>query len=143
MKMLDNWRSLEEFGFDVLTGESCGYMLRLLTDVTARGKRILEKCLDCELKLHDNWNSGRKGDPHIGSIMLSPHMFPPIAAFSLLDAGYREAWILKSGTVIGIAQDEDPDHIKTWRSIYENQMDRILRNVSVPRNEHMMSGRTV
>jgi hypothetical protein len=142
MKRLENWRSLDEFGIDLLTGESCGYMFRYLCDVTARGKRIIEKCLDCELKLHENWNRGSPSDPHIGSVMLSPQFFAPLAAFALLDDGFAEVWILKSGTVVGIEKDEDPERSKFWRTAYEGHIDRILRNVA-PRHTHQMSGRTV
>jgi hypothetical protein len=143
MKLLDTWDQLAEFGIVYLTSESCGYMFRSLCDVTARGKRSIEQCLDCELVLHENWNTGSESDPHIGSIMLSSHMFPPLAAFAFLEAGFAEVWVLKSGAVVGIAADEPPDELTIWRSFCDGQVDRILRSTSAPRNQHQMTGRTV
>ena len=59
---------LSHYGIVPLTGEACGLMYRILFDVTARGKKILEKAFDVsELRLRENWNRGTDDDPHVGS----------------------------------------------------------------------------
>ena len=59
-------------------------LYRLLCDVTASGKKIIEKTLGCGLDLPENWNSGSKDDPHIGAIMLAFEFLIPIGIFALL-----------------------------------------------------------
>jgi hypothetical protein len=143
MKSVTCWRDLEQFGIDLLTGEACGYMYRFLCDVTAKGKTTIEKCLDCSLTLHENWNGGSKDDPHVGSIMLSQEMFAPLAAFGLLEAGFAEVWLMKNGSVFGIAQDDPPEEVTRWKEFHRNNVTRILRGKDPARNLHHMSGRTV
>ena len=43
MKSVHCWNDLEKFGVVLLTGEACGLSYRLLCDVTARGKKTLER----------------------------------------------------------------------------------------------------
>lgn len=143
MKSVTCWRDLEQFGIDLLTGEACGYMYRFLCDVTANGKAAIEKCLDCSLTLHENWNSGSEHDPHIGSIMLSQEMFAPLAAFCLLEAGFIEVWLMKTGAAFGIAQDDLPEDVQRWKQFHQNDVCHILRSKAPARNQHQMTGRTV
>jgi hypothetical protein len=53
MKSIRCWDDLSRYGILPLTGEACGLSYRLLCDVTAAGKRIIEKALDvANLGLH-------------------------------------------------------------------------------------------
>ena len=93
MKTIVRWDHLSEFGIIPLTGESCGLGYRILCDVTAKGKIILEKCLGIpDLRLPPNWNTGSEAEPHVGSIMLAPELLVPIAVFALLENGCKEVW---------------------------------------------------
>jgi hypothetical protein len=145
MICIHNWRDLQAFGIDYLTGESCGYMYRGLFDVTARGKKILEQYFAIkELQLAEPWNRGDPSDPHVGSIMMSPELIKPIAAFALLDAGCTEVWLFKdSSSVEGIEKDNDEEMVDYLRKIYMDRFDRILRahGTAGDRNIHAMSGR--
>jgi hypothetical protein len=142
MKRIDNLRDLEAHGIEALTGESDAFSYRILCDVTARGKRIIERTLDTKLTLSENWNSGTKDNPSIGSLLLPLEFVPSIAVFALLsDTDICEVWLLKSGSVVGFGV-EDVDMKEALRKHYEGQ----FRNVFYPRPQdrhvHQMTGRT-
>ena len=42
MKTISSWDDLKAYGIDPLTAEACGLGYRLLCDLTAEGKKILE-----------------------------------------------------------------------------------------------------
>ena len=114
-------------------------MYRILCDITEDGKRVIEKCLSCELRPPENWNSGA-----IGSIMLSPEMLVPIAVFALLEAGCREVYIVE-GTVVGMESDDTGETLDHFRRYHG---DRIKRRFAYTgpfqdRNQHQMSGRVL
>jgi hypothetical protein len=68
MKSIRSWDDLSAYGIVPLTGEACGLSYRILCDVTARGKKTLEKALSvAQLGLQENWNHGTDSDPHVGS----------------------------------------------------------------------------
>ncbi len=68
MKSIRSWDDLSAHGIVPLTGEACGLSYRILCDVTARGKKTLEKALGvAQLGLQDNWNHGSADDAHVGS----------------------------------------------------------------------------
>src|SRR2546425_5225872 len=79
MKTIDKWDDLTKFGIEPLTGESCGLGYRLLCDVTARGKRVLEQCLGLrDLGAQPPWNRGSDADPHVGSVLLAYPLLVPV-----------------------------------------------------------------
>lgn len=142
MKRIDTIRDLEQFGVDALTGESDTHMYRILCDCTAQGKKIIERTLATELTLSENWNSGTKADPHIGSLLLPLEFVPSIGVFALLsDTQISEVWLLKTGSVVGFGV-EDVDLKEALQKHYEGQ----IRNVFYPRpsdrHVHLMTGRT-
>jgi len=56
MKTINCWDDLSRYGIVLLTGEACGLSYRLLCDVTAAGKRVIEKALGiAQLGLHESW----------------------------------------------------------------------------------------
>ena len=134
-------------GLVPLTGEACGLSYRILCDVTARGKKTLEKALSiAQLGLHENWNHGNADDPHVGSLMLAPDLLPFIG-------GVRPA----GGRLPGGLADQGPARSSAsrpmtrriaWRSfkrIHANDLARRFgyAGTAGDRNQHMMTGRVV
>lgn len=141
MKAIHNWKDLQPFGIDALTGESDKHMYRILCDVTQRGKRILERMMDVQLTLHDNWNSGAKDDPHIGSLLIPHEFVPSIAVFCLLsDTSVTEVWLMKSGSVLGFGV-EDVDLKERLRTHHEGELRKVFYPLPCDRNVHAMTGR--
>src|SRR3954469_23798003 len=117
MKPVHSWNDLERYGIIPLTGESCGLGYRLLCDVTAQGKNVLEKCLGTpNLNLPESWNRGSEQDPHVGCIMLAHEMLRPLAVFALLESGCKEVYLVKD-SVYGIEASDPPtaiEDVKRW-----------------------------
>ena len=87
MKVLSNWRHLEEYGIFMLTGEACAMGMRLLCDLTAEGVDWVSSFLGAgEIdrdQWPDNWNSGEDDNPHIASVMLLPNAFLSLVVLSM------------------------------------------------------------
>ena len=98
MKTINCWDDLSQYGIVPLTGEACGLSYRILCDVTAAGKRIIEKALDvAQLGSAQNWNTGKAEDRHVGCIMLAPE---------ILSLGSSPCWstaVVKSGELKAMA----------------------------------------
>jgi hypothetical protein len=137
MKTVSCWDHLRPYGIDALTGEACSLMYRLLCDITEQGKRVIEKCLSCELRPPENWNAGA-----VGAIMLTPEMLVPIAVFALLEAGCREVYVI-GGAVVGIEADDAEAEVQTLLRHHEGQVGRrfAYHGPHRDRNQHQMSGR--
>jgi hypothetical protein len=72
-------------------GNPTSTCIRILCDVTAKGKAVIERVLDVKLEVHDASNGGKKDDPHIGSLLLPYEFVTAIAAFALLsETGSRK-----------------------------------------------------
>lgn len=106
MKTIACWNDLRDHGISILTGEACGLTYRFLCDVTERGKKLLEQCLDVRIDLAEPWNCGA-----IGSVMLPSEMLVPLGVFALLEAGCREVW-LKDGVLLGVEETDDEQALK-------------------------------
>lgn len=144
MKLISKWDDLRPYGIDVLTGESCGLGYRLLCDVTATGKRVLEKALGIkELILFPNWNQGSSHDPHIGSVMLVPELLVPIGVFALLEHGCTEVWRVQDHGLLGIEPHDTPEVVEEYkRGIGAAGIRHFAyRGTAGDRNVHVMSGR--
>ena len=144
MKSIRTWDDLSAHGIIPLTGEACGLSYRILCDVTARGKKIIEKALDvAQLGLRENWNHGNSDDPHIGCVMLAPELLPFLGVFALLEGGCREVWLTKSRQVLGIEADDVPDRVVAMQRHCGEEMVRrfAYAGTAGDRNQHVMSGR--
>lgn len=143
MKRIQNWNDLRPYGLHLLSGESCGLTYRRLCDVTEQGKRVLEKCLSCELRLSERWDRGAPEEPHVGSIMLAPQMLAPLGVFALLEAGCTEVWLYTNGSLLGIESDDAPDLIERCRKLAPEALARTFRygGTASDHNVHVMSGR--
>lgn len=148
MHKIQCWDDLRPFGIEMLTGEACGLSYRVLCDVTQKGKQTIEKTLGvANLGLADNWNRGALDDPHVGSIMLVPELFIPLAIFALLEHGCREVWRTKSEGLVGIEQADDPERVEAIKRMYADT-DNFARRYAYAgttgdRNRHEMTGRVM
>ena len=143
MKAIRCWNDLREYGIDLLTGEACGLSYRLLCDVTARGKRTLEKALSIQqLGLAENWNHGSDDDEHVGSIMLAPGLLPVIGIYALLDHGCREVWLTKDGRLIGIEQSDTTAAVDSFMDRHAHSLVRTYTYTGTPSewNQRLTSG---
>ena len=139
MKTVSHWDGLREFGIDLLTGEACSLMYRLLCDLTQSGKRIVERCLSVQIQ-SENWNSGSKEDPHVASIMLTHEMLVPLAVFALLESGCREVWVTDH-TAIGVEPDDTDDEVERMKRVHKPVRRFAFHGRIQDRNQHQMSGR--
>lgn len=142
MQHVQSWRDLERYGIELLTGEACGLMYRLLCDVTAEGQKVIEKCFGITVTLTEPWNSGRADDPHVGSILLPPTMLLPLGVFALLESGCTEVWQI-GDSLIGMEPTDTTDERERAEQVYGDRRNRIFRygGTAGDRNVHMMSGR--
>jgi hypothetical protein len=141
MKTVSSWRDLEQFGIVALTGEACGLNYRVLFDLTAQGKRIIEKCFACELTLAEPWNGGSKENPHIGSIMLTHEMLMPAGVFALLESGCTEVWKTNE-SLLGIEQSDKQETLEALQRHHGLMRRFAYRGTAGDRNVHRMTGRT-
>jgi len=144
MKTISSWNDLAPFGIEFLTGESCGLGWRILCDVTANGKRVLEKCFGIpNMALAENWNRGGEQGPHVGSIMLTPEMYTPVAVFALLESDCKEVWLYENGNLRGISPSDPPDQVAAWDQVAPDALVRKFsyKGTAGDRNVHLMSGR--
>lgn len=145
MKTIGSWLDLQPYGIVPLTGEACGLMYRILFDVTAKGKKVVERCFGIPtMTFAEPWNRGTEEDPHVGSIMLTQEMLVPLAVFALLENGCREAYLM-GGAVFGVEADDPPDAAETMRKVYRVEYARRFSygGTEGDRNTHAMSGRVV
>ena len=146
---------LKFFGFSCLTGEACSYSMRLLYDVSERGKRHFEAFIgNIEIKEGSNWNSGfieRKGEEKVksvGSILLPTYGTTLIKKLMIFCALQEDYHILVLSNSIEISKDEK-ELEKAWNDIITlipdnkeyNKAYKIINNRTSGRNTHQMSGR--
>ena len=146
MKKIKCWDDLSAFGIVPLTGEACGLSYRILCDVTARGKKTLEKALSiAQLGLRENWNRGNPDAPHVGSVMLAPELLAFVGVFALLESGCREVWLTKGRSVIGIEPADEADRVESFKRFHADDLVRRFgySGTAGDRNQHVMSGRVV
>lgn len=162
-KTISGWRDLEEYGIEVLTGESCAYSMRLLCDLDQNGEQLIKeffgipqntyhRCPECgeadtyRTQLGQNWNhTGCTPLPHIASVMLSRNIFTDLAVYLLLREGYGVV-ILRQNKATGYTREVWEDE---FRDIFEKAGYTGYRVYTQPtgparngRHVHMMSGRT-
>ena len=144
MKTISSWDDLSRHGIVPLTGEACGLMYRILCDVTALGKKTLEKALGvAELKLHESWNRGTDGDPHVGSVMLAREVLPFVGVFALLEDGCPEVWLTKGNALVGIEPTDREEDVERFKQFHASDLARrfAYSGTAGDRNQHVMSGR--
>lgn len=145
MKTIDKWDDLTKFGIEPLTAEACGLGYRILCDVTASGKKILEQCLGLrDLGAQSPWNRGSDADPHVGSVMLAHVFLVPIGIFALLESGCTEVWHYKNGSLLGVEPSDPQERVTLSRGVVHEAIVRTFRygGTAGDRNVHTMTKRT-
>ena len=144
MKTINCWDDLTRYGVIPLTGEACGLMYRILFDVTASGKRILEKAFAiAELGLNESWNRGSDDDPHVGSLMMAREFLPFVGIFALLEDRCPEVWLTKGNGLVGIETSDAAEDVQRFRQFHARDVVRrfAYSGTAGDRNRHVMSGR--
>jgi hypothetical protein len=152
MKKIDCWDDMRAHGVDALTGEACGYAMRLLCDVTEDGRDLIQRFLGGTVAIQpaSNWNGGSANDPHVGSILLPRSILPELAAFTLLYTTSETAIVTFSdGRVASLDAErfqryQELDAERDDDSKFPRMIDRVWRRpteTSSERNRHAMSGR--
>jgi hypothetical protein len=143
LRTIRSWNDLEEFGIVALTGEACGYSMRILCDVTTVGKAFLERFFGGNVQIRDgsNWNGKSSAGTHVGSVLLPYSILSDLGAFLLAFTAGPESVVcsLEGGTVVELdGQPEDME--ETGRGII-----RYYKRSDAPgtgdRNRHAASGR--
>ena len=146
MKTISSWSDLRAYGIDVLTGEACGLMYRLLCDVTASGGKLIEKTLSINrIEFAPPWNGGAPDDPHVGSILVPPEWRQALGVFALLEFGCREVWLSQNGALLGIEPSDSPEMIERSKQMCPEALVRTFayQGTAGDRNLHVMSGRVM
>jgi len=145
LKTISCFEDLSPHGIIPLTGEACGLSYRVLCDVTAKGKKLLEKALGLkDLGPAENWNRGSEADPHIGSVMLTVDLITFLGVFALLEAGCKEVWTQKEGRgVVGFEPSDDPQKVDAYKSVFADRLGRRFGyfGTAGDRNVHVFTGR--
>ena len=157
MLTLKNWSDLEQFGIDVLTGESCAYSLRLLCDVSECGLQIIREMLGAaNIRPNESWNGGTTTlwngvvQTKTYSLMLPRDMFETLATFALLHAGFAEVIRCYKDHEFSFAcaweeDEEQPRMVREANEKYILEQGYSFHRVQNPgfsRNRHEFSGRT-
>jgi hypothetical protein len=154
-------KGMRFFGFEHLTGESCAYSMRILYDLSERGKKHIENFLGgtVEVKKGTNWNGHMiderdypesresKVEPTIASVLLpcSNEFKFSLLLFCALQEGYYTLCFPKDKMLI-ISRDEA--QIKETKEYYDEHQIvfgecELKEPSSKNRNVHQMTGRTI
>lgn len=114
MKTIRDWRDLNEFGIDLLTGEACAIGARYLCDVSEKGRKVICEFfgLPYNTVLQENYNSGRGNPtgPSVGAVMLPYSVFAQLSAFCLLSDGADEVLHTEEGHIMGFYPEGHASH---------------------------------
>jgi hypothetical protein len=109
-----------------LREEICGPSRYIHCQVTAKGKRTLEKALGvAQLPLQRHGSRTRSRSPYVGSIMLAPDLLPVIGIPALLDSGSHQVWLAKDGELIGIEHSDTDSDVEKFMNLYANKLIRV------------------
>lgn len=134
MITIRNWNDLEQFGIVPLTGEACRLSMRLLVDLTPRGKRLVESMfsamdLKITFSLPAPWNGSaiRLQEPaceeRAASSMLLPiELLRPLAVFCLMDAGCTDIYVSDGHPTTGL----QPKDIEQFMLDYGDDAQTVL-----------------
>ena len=139
----DDLKFLKTIGLNWLTGESCGYSMRILFDVeTEHAKELLESFFGTKLELHPKWNKG------IGSIMLSRGVIKDFIIFASLQMHKKYSGVVldqpdfhPSQALYLVLTDELLAFVKLAETQYGYKAGRLYWNQPTSRNTHQFTGR--
>ena len=123
MKTIDCWAGMQPYGIVPLTSEPDGLKYRIVCDVTAKGKQLVEKALGVtKVQLETNWDYGTNDEPHVGCLMLGPEILSILGVYALLDDGCHEVWMTKSYGLVGIQQGDSQQSVASLQLRYGNDL---------------------
>lgn len=135
-KSLHSFKDLKAYGINALTGEACGYSLRVLCDLNEDGVALIEEFFGSTLQVteNSNWNSQVEEKPAVGSVMLARSIFQDLALYCLWRENYAGALMMSDGSVIGVSGKE----ITLLKGPLR---DTLRRNPSFGSKEQIINGR--
>ncbi len=156
MKYLSNHSDLVQFGINPLTGEACGYGMRVLCDLSAAGCALVADFMGLRFNPDDptacfprNWNSKVGDRPAIASFMLTRSTVSDLMRFALFSVDNCD-YVLENpdGSLYGLHEGDEycTKYLEMARTEeYHAKGYRIWTNFSKTgsRNQHAFSGRTV
>lgn len=123
MKTIRSWDEMPRYGIVPLTIEADGLKHRIVCDVTAKGKELIEKTLGIvEILFESNWDFGTNDEPHIGCIMLGPEILSMIGVYALFDDGCHEVWMTKNYGLVGIQQGDSQPIVESLQACYGDEL---------------------
>ena len=144
MKTISDWNDLKEYGIQFLTGERCGYSMRILCDLNEDGKKLIESFF-CMKVDENNWNNTVNGKPAVASVMIPYDLFKQLATYCLFHVGNYAMVIYSGGSAVtGITRKEWGEHGHLWENMTRKSNFCYKEDPSICRNGlnvHQMSGR--
>lgn len=123
MKTISGWDEMERYGIVPLTPEPDGLKYRIVCDVTAKGKRLIEKALGvAAIQLEAKWDYGTNDEPHVGAALLGPEILSMIGVYALLEDGCREVWTTKRLGLIGIQHGDSLQTVESMQFYYGSEL---------------------
>lgn len=143
-----NFRSLEKYGINTLTGEACAFSMRTLCDLNEDGAELLASFFGIKPDgFQLNWNSKVNGKPAIGSVMLCLDAIPSLLKFIAFAKLNAFAVVSGSDNVMILESQEQLDDFRKRYAhmpnveIYCNYAYRSNQPSVDGRNVHAMTGR--
>jgi hypothetical protein len=120
VKIIACLAEMASYGIVPLTNEPDGLQYRMVCDLTAKGKQLVEQALGlAEIQLQPSWDYGTNDEPHIGSMLLIPEILPILGVYALLDDGCHEVWTTRNNGLVGIQQGDSQELVQNLQSFYE------------------------
>lgn len=149
-----DFNDLRSVGIEPLTGEADGLSMRLLCDVSEKGRKLICKWLgidEATNKLGESWNHRSSIGEHQASIMIARDMLPSLSVFAALESpGIVECYVVyQKGEWVGTYGFNKTDkeaHLDDWLEFERRNKDNHARRYAYEgtagdRNRHEMSGR--
>ena len=140
MKTFTNWDDLREYGINPLTGEACGYSLRILCDLSDTGVTLMAGFFGLNDKsFKPSWNTKVSEEKSTASIMLPYSIFQQLVTYI--------AFLKDTARAVGY-QDQSPIvHVATTTEdlayLLSDPDIRIISNPTLHSKQPVVGGRSV
>jgi hypothetical protein len=125
VKSIGHWEELSHYGIVMLSHERYAAAHYVLCEVTAEGKKTLERALGvARLPLQRHGRQFLPDNRSMGSIMLAPGLLPVICIYALLDSGCHEVWLTQDGQLIGIEPTDSAAVVDDFLNRYGHRLVR-------------------
>ena len=146
MKTLQSTRDLQDFGINPLTGEACKFGMRVLCDLTEKGRDLVCVFLGGEMidGFPENWNTQVGNEKAVSSVMLTHRALSDLMVFALLRD--HPVVLVRGGSAVGLVEADT--YYQSYLAIATDPTSgyTIYRNPHAAspttRNEHAFTGRT-